>query len=159
MALRAYTLLLLYVVVIVIAAASAPDSSAALGKHDRDVIRFFQHHPRQAATPEGGLALSRVLPKVVRELAAVTQWPAHHQLWLCIHSHEASDWSNQDTGHNGHYGGLQMHPGWGYGTSWYASEDSELVQENAAETGYRVNGYSTSWLLGQWYHTDCLAYA
>jgi hypothetical protein len=26
---------------------------------------------------------------------------------MCIHSHEAG-WTNHDTGHNGHYGGLQM---------------------------------------------------
>jgi hypothetical protein len=33
--------------------------------------------------------------------------PAHFDDWMCIHSHEAG-WTNHDTGHNGHYGGLQM---------------------------------------------------
>jgi hypothetical protein len=74
---------------------------------------------------------------------------------MCIHGHEAGDWGNRDTGANGHYGGLQMHPGWGYGTSYYASDDSQLVQEWSAERGYRASGFSRSWLLGQWYHPDC----
>jgi hypothetical protein len=78
---------------------------------------------------------------------------------MCIHSYEASDWANKDTGGNGHYGGLQMHPGWGYGTSHYASSDSQYVQERAAERGYAASGYSQKWLLGQWYHPSCLKYA
>jgi len=86
-------------------------------------------------------------------------WPLHHSLWSCIHNHEASDWQNNDTGHNGHYGGLQMHPGWGYGTSYYASNDSQFIQERAAENGYAASGYSKIWLMGQWYHPDCLKYA
>jgi len=85
--------------------------------------------------------------------------PPHHLLWMCIHGHEAADWHNPDTGHNGHYGGLQMHPGWGYGTSYLASADSQYVQEWAAERGYRVSGYSRAWLLGQWYHPDCASLA
>jgi len=84
---------------------------------------------------------------------------AHLSLWLCIHKTEAGDWHNRDTGHNGHYGGLQMHPGWGYGTSYYASDDSAEEQMAAAERGYRASGYSRSWLLGQWYHPECLRYA
>jgi len=86
----------------------------------------------------------------------VISWPPHHGLWMCIHDHEAGDWQNNDTGGNGHYGGLQMHPGWGYGTSYYASADSQYTQEWAAERGYQASGYSRSWLLGQWYHPDCL---
>lgn len=89
----------------------------------------------------------------------------HHLLWGCIHggppfrsSYEARDWSNKDTGHNGHYGGLQMHPDWGYGTSHLASSDSKLVQERAAETWY-YSHHSTAYLLGQWNHPECLEYA
>lgn len=86
-------------------------------------------------------------------------FPPHHKLWICIHNHEAGDWGNRDTGHNGHYGGLQMHPNWGYGTSYYASEDSQIIQERAAEAGYKASGYSRTWLMGQWAHYDCLKYA
>lgn len=145
------------------AALGGTQHSGNVTRHDRNVIRFFQHHPKLAATPAGGRALSALLPRVVRTLQARDQqrqeasaWPPHHQLWLCIHSHEASNWQDEDTGHNGHYGGLQMHPGWGYGTSYYASSDSQLVQEQAAERGYAASGYSQSWLLGQWYHPDCV---
>ena len=99
------------------------------------------------------LALRRTL------VALQPVWPAHHALWMCIHGHEAGDWHNKDSGGNGHWGGLQMHPDWGYGTSKYASSDSQLTQERAAEAGYAASGYSRSWLMGQWYHPDCLSVA
>ncbi len=83
---------------------------------------------------------------------------AHRALWLCIHSREAQDWHNEDTGHNGHYGGLQMSLGWD-GLVGNAALLSPTQQMVAAETGYRRSGFSRSWLLGQWYHPDCLAYA
>ncbi len=82
----------------------------------------------------------------------------HRALWMCIHHREAGDWHNQDTGHNGHYGGLQMSYGWD-GLVTNAGMLSAEQQMRAAETGYRQAGYSHSWLLGQWYHPECLAYA
>ena len=159
MRLRAYLMFAVYLVVMSVAVAKA-HATSSLTRHERNVISFFQHHPKLAATPAGARVLAKVLPDVVRALAEATPvWPAHHQLWLCIHSHEASNWFDRDSGGNGHYGGLQMHPGWGYGTSEYASDDSQLTQERAAEAGYASNGYSRTWLLGQWYHPDCLQYA
>lgn len=144
----------------VMAVAVVHAKATKITRHDRNVIRFFQHHPKLAVTPAGARALIEVLPRVARALTSnTTSWPAHHQLWLCIHNHEASNWQDQDSGGNGHYGGLQMHPGWGYGTSYYASSDSQMTQEQAAERGYAANGYSRAWLMGQWYHPDCLAYA
>lgn len=94
--------------------------------------------------------------------APAPSWPAHHALWTCLAGYEShGNPSNDDTGHNGHYGYLQMHPGWGYGTSYYASDDSQLTQETAAETAYRVSGYSRAWLEGQWGQTigPCWGYA
>jgi hypothetical protein len=141
-----------------VAVVGAPASP--ITQHDKNVIRFFHNHPKLAATPAGARILVSVLPRVVRALSAATvSWPPHHQLWLCEHNHEASDWHNQDTGGNGHWGGLQMHPGWGYGTSYHASDDSQYTQEWAAEKAFVANGLSQLWLLGQWYHTDCLVYA
>lgn len=112
----------------------------------------------------------RELATTQARIKALSAWPAHHLLWLCIHGtpslgtevgHEASSWSNADTGGNGHYGGLQMHKGWGYGTSYYASDDSQLVQERAAENAYRASGYSPSFLTQQWGETigPCWQYA
>jgi hypothetical protein len=137
----------------------------------RGTLIFFRNHPRvrwqhstrSIATRELRRARSRIrtASAMLARLEARMQpvWPAHHALWGCIHGHEAADWHNGDTGGNGHYGGLQMHPGWGYGTSYLASSDSQLTQERAAEAGYRASGFSRAWLLGQWYHPDCLAYA
>lgn len=150
-------LLCSYLLVLCLATVSA--HASRITRHDRNVIRFFHNHPKLAATPAGARALMKVLPHVVRELAAV-QWPAHHQLWLCIHDHEASSW----TATNGQYrGGLQLHYGWGYGSSYDASVDSQLVQEQAAERAYAASGFSRLFLEGQWLNYDggygCLAYA
>lgn len=101
------------------------------------------------------LALERRLD----ERILLASLPPHHALWMCEHGHEAADWQNDDTGHNGHYGGMQMHPDWGYGTSHLASEDSQMTQEWAAEDAYKASGYSRAWLYGQWAHPDCLAFA
>lgn len=115
--------------------------------------------------------LARVMAARVAEAQrriAAASFPAHHLLWLCIHGtpslgtpvgHEASRWDTRAA--NGHYGGLQMHPGWGYGTSFYASDDSQIVQEHAAETAYQASGYSPSFLTQQWGQTisPCWKYA
>ena len=126
-------------------------------------IRFFANHPQIVRAPQTRPIALRAIRRARAFIRANTPppivWPAHHSLWLCIHSREAGNWQDADSGGNGHYGGLQMHPGWGHGTSYYASSDSELVQEDAAEAGYRESGYSRSWLMGQWYHPDCLAYS
>lgn len=85
-------------------------------------------------------------------------YPPHHSLWMCIHGHEASDWQNQDTGHNGHYNGLQMHWNWGYGISGNPANYTQLEIEWAAERGWNASNHSTRWLMGQWAHYDCLRY-
>lgn len=79
--------------------------------------------------------------------------PAHNWLWECLLPHEGGYPSNQNTGGNGHWGGLQMHPGWGYGTSYHASDDPWIVQKQSAERGYAASGYSSAWLWGQWGQT------
>jgi hypothetical protein len=74
----------------------------------------------------------------------------HKALWLCLHRHEAIDWYNRDTGHNGHYGGLQMTYRWLGLISGYAYNLTPFQQMLAAETGYRNSHYSYAWLSGQW---------
>lgn len=87
-------------------------------------------------------------------LARLVELPAHDALWECLLGHEGmGDPHNQNTGGNGHWGGLQMHPDWGYGTSWHASDDPWIVQKQAAERGYAASGYSIGWLDGQWGQT------
>lgn len=79
-------------------------------------------------------------------------------LWTCIHNYEGS-WDNADTGHNGHFGGLQMTSPWGRGVYYVYRADWLIpyMQMRKAELGYAASGYSRSWLLGQWYHPDCVA--
>lgn len=88
-------------------------------------------------------------------------WPAHHALWLCIHSREG-DWED---GGWPYWGGLQMgawfmdaYGTWGEpqgytGPNGWTNAPSQLQQEQAAERGYRASGYSTAWLFGQWPNT------
>lgn len=101
------------------------------------------------------------LAALARARAAAAAWPAHDGLWRCISRYEGSPSSVNP---NGHYGMLQMHAGWGYGTSDHASDDPQLVQEQAAERAYAASGYSRGFLDGQWFNYDgaageCLAYA
>lgn len=50
-------------------------ASHRLTRHDVNVIRFFQHHPKLAATPAGGRALSRLLPHVADAARALQAIP------------------------------------------------------------------------------------
>lgn len=81
-------------------------------------------------------------------------------LWTCIHDGEGS-WNNADTGHNGHYGGLQMTSPWGRGDYYVYRADwlSPYEQMRKAELGFQASGYSRSWLYGQWAHPECMGYA
>jgi len=82
---------------------------------------------------------------------AAAGWPPHHQLWLCIGRYEGSPTAVNP---NGHYGMLQMHADWGYGTSPHASDDPQIVQEWAAERAYKASHYAYSFLYGQWFEWD-----
>lgn len=146
--------------VIATSAGAAPrQGTTTLTKHDRDVIRFFTHHPKLAATARGQMELWRILGHVVQQVRTMQSarvarhslYPPHHKLWLCISRYEGSPTSVNP---NGHYGMLQMHAGWGYGTSYHASDDPQYVQEWAAENAWAANHYSYSFLVGQWYAYD-----
>lgn len=112
-----------------------------------------------AAAPPRVCSAATSLPHAVDLLARMRarlapSSPPHNALWQCLLQHEGGgDPHNQDTGGNGHWGGLQMHPGWGYGTSWHASDDPWSTQKWAAERGYAASGYSRAWLEGQWGQT------
>lgn len=138
-------------------------------KHARDVLGFLQSNPT-AGTPAARARVRRnhawLLRLGLRARAEAlgriqaASLPLHHALWECLLRYEGGYWSNPNTGGNGHWGGLQMHPDWGYGTSHHASDDSQYVQESAAERAYRESGYSSTFLTGQWGETigHCWAY-
>ena len=83
---------------------------------------------------------------------------AHRQLWECIHAREGA-WNDPDSGHNSHYGGLQMTSPWGKGVYYVYRADwlTPYMQMRKAELGYIASGYSKSWALGQWNHPNCVA--
>lgn len=97
-------------------------------------------------------------------LVSTGSFPPHRQLWECISKYEGGVHSVNS---NGHYGMLQMHAGWGYGTSYHASDDSQQVQEWAAERAFASSNYNKSYggfLWQQWFYYDaaegeCLQYA
>lgn len=97
-----------------------------LTKHDRDVIKFFQHHPKQAATPAGGRALAKILDRAVETIRSLqaaktareaAREAATHSLpsgvcgscWDAVADCESSGNWGLVTG-NGFYWGLQWVP-------------------------------------------------
>lgn len=148
-------------------------------RHDHSIIRFWRHHWYLVTSSPDIRALSdsqvhwahsslRIATKNLHKLIvpryATLGFPPHHRLWMCEHSHEATDWHNEDTGNNEHYGGLQMTYSWGwnqyahYGLKGDPAHYTQAQQEWAAERGLVANGYSHSWVIGQWAHYDCLVY-
>lgn len=144
-------------------------------KHDRDVLRFFKENHRLLSSSDPLTRLiatrqvkihKRHLKWMLRDLSRFQQkisvniYPPHHALWICIGQFEGSPTSVNP---NGHYGMLQMHADWGYGTSHHASDDPQYVQEWAAEKAYRASHYARSFLVDQWLAYDgawnCLRYA
>lgn len=129
-------------------ASGHPATSPNLTKHDRQVIEFFKHHPRAAATPTGGRVLSRLLPRVVaamkhRDLlaakAAVSIIPAGvcESCWDRVADCESGDNWGLVTG-NGFYWGLQWVPSTWDGAadrhglphwSWYIANHSAPSRE------------------------------
>jgi hypothetical protein len=124
--------------------------------HDRGVVRSVD---RQAVHAGSWLLLEERLWLTrqwhVRDLARASRllwqvWVPHRAGWLCLHRYESIDWHNQDTGHNGHFGGLQMSWGWLSLVSGNPANLTPLQQMQAAERGYHNSGYSRAWLAGQW---------
>lgn len=76
--------------------------------------------------------------------------PPHYSLWMCVHQQERTAWN--DSGWP-YWGGLQM-------GSWFIGHYAHppgmphqwtpLQQMWVAENAYRREGYSRSWLYGQW---------
>ena len=111
----------------------------------------FQTLMRVPRTPSGRLqgALAELVLWRSRASAARLRvsHPPHYDQWMCIHSHEAA-WTSHDSGHNGHYGGLQMSFDFmrGYGPELYgwkgtADHWTPLEQMWVAERAWKVRGY------------------
>lgn len=73
--------------------------------------------------------------------------PPHYDQWMCIHSHEAA-WTSHDSGHNGHYGGLQMSFDFmrGYGPELYSARGTAdhwtpVEQMWVAERAWQTRGF------------------
>lgn len=134
--------------------------------HARQVIAFFDHHPRQARTPAGARAVlkaAHTLDSTVRSLqtikaAKAAEFPPHHALWLCIEPfegpHDSNPWSWGAGTSWAHSGGLGMNYDWGYGMTVAAGSYPESVQEWAAERWWADQGYSWQALYDAWYQWD-----
>lgn len=86
--------------------------------------------------------------RALRARIASSGYPPHHALWLCIARYEGS-WSDTSSPYTG---GLQMHLNW-YGLA-NAGTVSQAAQEWVAEKAWKANGYSYSFLYGQWFKWD-----
>jgi hypothetical protein len=105
--------------------------------------------PKSPATPLQGTLQELVLWRSRAAAArAKVAHPPHFDQWMCIHSHEAT-WTSHDSGHNGHYGGLQMSFEFmrGYGPELYAAKGTAdhwtpLEQMWVAERAWQVRGFN-----------------
>jgi hypothetical protein len=102
--------------------------------------------------------VARVWKKRARKARYLAHHPPHKWLWLCIHGREGS-WTD-NASNNPHWGGLQMGEWfmWHYAARLRAKLGKDnswpkLMQIWVAENAYRREGYSRSWLLGQWVPT------
>lgn len=132
-----------------------------LTRHDRQLIRFFENHPRAANTPTGGRILSHLLPRVLSELRALQAVPppvAHEALWRCIAGYPGAR-PGGGTGESGgdpaasngsHFNILQMTNPWSGIDPIGMSPDAIM---RAAEAQYIASGYSHDWLTSQWGQT------
>lgn len=132
--------------------------------HARSELR----HPTTRNSPAYWRWRERVARRWIRRAHYRLSHPPlkYRALWLCIHHYEGA-WNDADSGHNGHYGGLQMTDPWTvYGHVLVTRADylSPYAQMHAAETGWKMvvarQGYSYArytWLPGQWNHPDCIA--
>jgi hypothetical protein len=77
---------------------------------------------------------------------------------MCIHNAPEGAWNDTSSPY---FGGLQMHANW-YGLA-NAGMVSQSVQEWTAERAWKADGYSQSFLDGQWFKWDgayyCAKYA
>lgn len=143
--------------------------------HSSDVVEFFttgphkwMRQPKRSSCWTLSSTRARRICDIARRQLAAHRWlhavatERYHRLyepkpapvnnvagWLCVHSGEA-DWGAQ-TG-NKYYGGLQMTYGW-MGLVSNAALLSPSQQMAAAETGYRLSGYSDAWMRQQWPNT------
>lgn len=142
-------------------------------RHDRQqirqanhVFRFFEKHSRLLADAQTKTRAWHEIKKwrhIKREhmaqmkfaktrfaLLTALVWPPHHNLWLCVHRGEGR-WDDPNSGGNGHWGGLQMTPGWGgLPTGATANNLSQFEQEWLAEHEGAKYSFAHWWLMQQW---------
>lgn len=165
MVIRAKTLILTLAISLAFTA-SASAQTPPQAQHDQQIIAFFLHHPKLAATPAGQRELWKILHRLSVQLRTLqvtrAAQPAHLALWRCIEQGESGGdgvHPGSETASNGsHFNVLQMTNPWAginpIGLSYTAIEQ-------AAESQYAASGYSRAWLNGQWGQTigPCWAYA
>jgi hypothetical protein len=135
-------------------------------RHAGYVLRFFERHPKilyAKRTSNKAWRIVHAHQKMRRHararLAVIRQRmsiPPHYSFWLCVHRQEAT-WTDPNSPY---YGGLQMGNwfmrtyGWnllqrkGTANNW-----TPMEQIWVAERAWKREGYSYSWLYGQWPNT------
>jgi hypothetical protein len=138
---------------VVVAAGQTADSGTLLAQTLRYraqtwSLQALMRVPRTPSTQLAGTLSELVLWRSRASAARLrASRPPHLDDWLCIHSHEAS-WTDRDSGHNGHFGGLQMSPEFmqGYGPELFAAKGTAdkwtpLEQMWVAERAWAVRGF------------------
>jgi hypothetical protein len=139
---------------VTVAGGQTADETTVLAQSTRFRAQTWAYQTLMRVPRTSSNALQGTLAELVlwRSRAAAARLkvshPQHYDQWMCIHSHEAA-WTSHDSGHNGHYGGLQMSFDFmrGYGPEIYAVKGTAdhwtpLEQMWVAERAWKVRGYN-----------------
>lgn len=138
----------------------SPTIRGAARPHSTGYLHWVEHRWQARR-----LAAYKLAHRPTYRTLASTGGIAHAALWSCIHGDEGGwhqpSYAVDSNGTPLYWGGLQMTSPWGKGAYYVYRADllSPYEQMRKAELGYRASGYSTTWLMGQWNHPDCLGYA
>lgn len=116
---------------LLLAAPASSSTPSHVTRHDRQVIRFFAHHPRLAHTPAGQRALWKLMGHVadaVRSMqsayavGSATTWPRAVEIVRHFYGDAIADWemacSSTEGGHGGFvWFGHLSYPKYGYGNT------------------------------------------
>lgn len=120
----------------VLATTAGASGTTGLTKHDNDVIRFFDHHPRLAATPAGGRSLRHIIHRAVNTIRSLqaaraalpTTWRDSVNYVGRYFGSATAAWELSCSSTEGGWGGFQWFRGLSYPVYGYSNTPGGQMQ-------------------------------